>query len=424
LTNPDLDTADEATIRHWWRRCPEAGMAIRTGGPAGLVVVDVDPAHGGHATVGRLIDRFGSFPATFTVATGGGGWHWYFAAPGAGLRNVAAGPLGPGVDLRADGGLVVAPPSLHVSGARYRVRADRPVAPLPGWLPELLSRPAPASAALPAVLRAIPPGREDGPYGLAALDREAAEVAATAAGGRNHRLVRAAFRAGQLVAGGELDGGRAEASLVAAAVAAGLPAREAAATARSGLAAGAAHPRSRPPHPPAAPRPGPGGTDMNANDVTRELPDRLGLRPWPDPWREANGFGPHSAYVELVWAGRLGPTATLLYRRLGGLVRACPDGTTVEVADLRAGLGLGQADGRWSPLTRSVCRLVLFGAARWDGETLEVRRALPPVPPSSLGRLGPTAQRVHAAELARASQPRPAPELSGPPPPGPSRPLG
>jgi hypothetical protein len=161
---------------------------------------------------------------------------------------------------------------------------------------------------------------------------------------------------------------------------------------------------------------------MHPKDSVRELPERLPVRPWPDPWREANGFGPHSAYVELVWSGRLGPTATLLYRRLGGVVRACPDGATLDVDDLRAGLGLGQADGRWGALSRSVGRLVLFGAARWDGEALEVRRALPPVPTSSLGRLGPTAQRVHAGELARLRRPpEPEPELQ---PPGPSRALG
>jgi hypothetical protein len=399
-----VQLVDAEMIERWWRRWPDAGVAVRTGGASGLVVVDVDPRHGGAATVTGLAERFEAFPSTLTVTTGGGGWHWWFFAPGAGIPNAAGGRLGPGVDVRGDGGIVVAPPSRHASGVRYKLEADRALARLPAWVAELMTRPAPVSASLPAVMRAVTAGPGESRYGLAALDAEAAEVAATVPGGRNDRLVRAAFRAGQLAAGGELEPGRAEAVLVAAGVSAGLSAQEATATARSGLAAGAARPRSRPPTA-AAPSGGRrGGGPMGQNDVTRALPDHLAVRPWPDPWREANGFGPHSAYVELVWSGRLGPTATLLYRRLGGLVRACPNGATVDVADLRAGLGLGNADSRWSPLARSVGRLVLFGAARWEDRTLEVRRALPPVPPTAVERLGPTAQRVHAAELARAAR--------------------
>ena len=140
---------------------------------------------------------------------------------------------------------------------------------------------------------------------------------------------------------------------------------------------------------------------MSESSAVRPLSARLAVQPWPDPWREANGFDPQSAYVELVWSGRLGPTALLLYRRLGGLARACPDGAYVDTADLSAGLGVGRSDGKWSVLSRSIGRLVTFGAARWEGDVLQVRRALPPVAPQAIERLGPTAQRVHAAELSR-----------------------
>ena len=60
-------------------------------------------------------------PDTYTVKTGGGGQHLYFLWPeGAGVRN-SAGKIAPGLDVRGHGGYVVAPPSLHASGARYEV---------------------------------------------------------------------------------------------------------------------------------------------------------------------------------------------------------------------------------------------------------------------------------------------------------------
>ena len=69
--------------------------------------------------------------------TGGGGRHLYFRHPGGTVHNKVG--LAPGIDLRGDGGLVVAPPSLHRSGRRYRwLRGCDPAAlapaPLPDWL--------------------------------------------------------------------------------------------------------------------------------------------------------------------------------------------------------------------------------------------------------------------------------------------------
>jgi hypothetical protein len=71
------------------------------------------------------------------VTTGGGGHHLYFRHPGGSVRNRAG--LAPGLDLRADGGYVVAPPSLHPSGRHYAWRAGHEpeqvaLAPAPAWL--------------------------------------------------------------------------------------------------------------------------------------------------------------------------------------------------------------------------------------------------------------------------------------------------
>jgi hypothetical protein len=69
--------------------------------------------------------------------SGGAGRHLYFAHPKVLLRN--KGGLAPGIDLRGDGGYVVAPPSLHASGVRYALGArsaagNGGLAPLPDWV--------------------------------------------------------------------------------------------------------------------------------------------------------------------------------------------------------------------------------------------------------------------------------------------------
>jgi hypothetical protein len=65
-----------------------------------------------------LIATHGPLPETPVVLTGGGGKHYYFRHPGGYIKSVAAA-LGPGLDIKGEGGFVVAPPSLHASGRRY-----------------------------------------------------------------------------------------------------------------------------------------------------------------------------------------------------------------------------------------------------------------------------------------------------------------
>jgi Bifunctional DNA primase/polymerase, N-terminal/Primase C terminal 1 (PriCT-1) len=131
LTNA---STDPAVIAEWWRRWPDANVAIRTGAESDLVVLDVDVQHGGAGTLAELERKHGKLPDTARALTGGGGQHVYFRHPGRQLRN-SAGRLGPGLDVRGDGGYVVAPPSLHVSGRRYKwMRVlERNVADVPAW---------------------------------------------------------------------------------------------------------------------------------------------------------------------------------------------------------------------------------------------------------------------------------------------------
>jgi hypothetical protein len=138
----------EEQLRAWLRRRPDANLAIVTGAVSGLVVLDVDPRHGGIASLSRWERKHGELPDTVEAQTGGGGRHLYFAHPGGELRNRVG--LAPGLDLRGDGGVIVAPPSVHPSGGRYRwlpghaPEEERP-APLPGWLLEIARGEAPGS---------------------------------------------------------------------------------------------------------------------------------------------------------------------------------------------------------------------------------------------------------------------------------------
>jgi hypothetical protein len=126
---------DEA--RGWLRASPEAGVGIVTGAISGLVVVDIDVRHGGDAALDHLEHEHGRLPITVECRTGGGGRHLYFTHPGVLIRNRVG--LAPGVDVRGDGGYVVAPPSLHASGLRYawvegRAPGSAAIAPLPDWV--------------------------------------------------------------------------------------------------------------------------------------------------------------------------------------------------------------------------------------------------------------------------------------------------
>jgi hypothetical protein len=129
--------ATAARVAAWFRRRPEANVGIVTGAVSGFVVLDVDPGHGGTGSLRELERAHGGLPPTVEALTGGGGRHLYFLHPGSILHNRAG--LLPGIDVRGDGGCVVAPPSIHPSGTRYAWREGRgpdelPLAVIPSWL--------------------------------------------------------------------------------------------------------------------------------------------------------------------------------------------------------------------------------------------------------------------------------------------------
>ena len=134
-------TTDQTTIQRWWTRWPDANIGIATGAASGLVVLDVDPRHGGDETLADLERKHGSLPNTVECLTGGGGRHIYFAHPGG---QVKSRTIAPGVDVKADGGYIVAPPSVHASGRRYEwevsSRPDDTLVAPPKWLLTMVRR--------------------------------------------------------------------------------------------------------------------------------------------------------------------------------------------------------------------------------------------------------------------------------------------
>ena len=244
----DHATTDPAHIRNWWTSRPyNIGLAC---GPSSLVVVDLDVPKGpGQATGAEALARLCAEArqpcpwSTFTVFTPSGGHHLYFQAPAHQVSN-SAGRLAPHIDIRADGGYVVAPGS-QISGRAYTRRNNARPMPLPDWLGDRL-RPQPPP---PSVRREVPciatPTARDTAWAMAALRDETGRVAAAVDGTRHDTLNRAAFSLGQLVGAGLLPELAVATSLADAARQSGLPERDIPRIIHSGMTEGTRHPRSR-----------------------------------------------------------------------------------------------------------------------------------------------------------------------------------
>ena len=134
-------TTDQETVRRWWAETQGiANVGIATGAASGLVVVDIDAKSGGLETLARLEQDHGKLPTTPTASTGGGGRHYFYRYPVGHIIGNRAGLL-PGIDIRGEGGYVVAPPSSHASGNTYTwaVPPSEPVADAPPWLLDLMT---------------------------------------------------------------------------------------------------------------------------------------------------------------------------------------------------------------------------------------------------------------------------------------------
>lgn len=146
----------EEEIYRWWQQYPNANVGIVTGKISGIVVIDLDLDKDGNESGARIYEQA---PTDLIVKTGRGGYHLYYHYPEDVDRISNRVGLLPGVDIRADGGYVVAPPSVHSSGRLYTwIRRGKP-----GKLPPHLV------GLLTSYISAERDGEEDSPKWLSDL---------------------------------------------------------------------------------------------------------------------------------------------------------------------------------------------------------------------------------------------------------------
>jgi len=240
------DREDESQALNW---AEKGNIGIRCGkNSGGLVVVDVDP--------GADVSSF-DLPDTITVKTGRGGFHMYFKYDGE-IKN-SAGKMGKHIDVRADGGQVVAVGSIHPdTNKMYRyvpglTPADVELADLPDWVLKRLQSKRKPSKKKPAKRKRLAGDPDTQAYARAALDAEVEAVEKAPKGQRNDTLNRAAFSIGTLIGAGALAERIASATLENAADVAGLIDEDGLAavraTIKSGIESGKLQPRDIPNRP-------------------------------------------------------------------------------------------------------------------------------------------------------------------------------
>lgn len=127
-------------IKSWWQKWPDANIGLATGTASGFFVLDVDPRHGGKESLQKMVKQNGTLPRTLASNTGGGGYHLFFKEPPIKIGNRAN--VLPGIDVRGDGGYIVAPPSIHKSGMRYswmKEFENLPINDAPNWMVRLFT---------------------------------------------------------------------------------------------------------------------------------------------------------------------------------------------------------------------------------------------------------------------------------------------
>jgi len=138
---PERATTDEGQIREWFGQGGR-NVGIVCGARSRIFVLDVDLKNAGQESLDVLVNKNGALPETWEQITGGGGRHYLFRYPGFHIPNIVG--LRPGLDIRGDGGQIVAAPSIHPdTGKSYDWDGidpieRQPLADSPPWLLALI----------------------------------------------------------------------------------------------------------------------------------------------------------------------------------------------------------------------------------------------------------------------------------------------
>jgi len=191
-------TTIRETILKWWTYHPHAMIGIPTGKVSGYVVVDVDydtdKCINGLVELKKLEDQYGPMPITGKVLTPRGGTHYYFKLPNDGVIKNSTSSIALGIDIRGEGGYIIAPGSIRADGRSYE--CDHPLdqcALMPSWLWTLATK---GDGAKPKAHTASSFNKRATNSNVN-MDQEVAKVASTTTGSRNDSLNRCAFLLGK-----------------------------------------------------------------------------------------------------------------------------------------------------------------------------------------------------------------------------------
>lgn len=132
---------DQEQIRTWWKEYPNANIGIATG-QSNLTVLDIDVKGNvnGEASLVKLLNGHNTLPATLEVSTPTGGRHLYFKTPKDMNIVSSISVIGDGLDVKSEGGYVVAAGSF-INGEAYRITKDEEIATAPIWFTDALAKP-------------------------------------------------------------------------------------------------------------------------------------------------------------------------------------------------------------------------------------------------------------------------------------------
>lgn len=240
-------TRSEKTINKWWHSNLNANIGIATGEKSGFFVIDIDGEQG-EEHLAQLEKLHGGLPPTMEAETKRGR-HILFRLPLGKVKN-SAGKIGPQIDVRGDGGYIVAAPSKHPDGGLYAWKSrhspdDIGIADAPEWLLELVVAPPRGNSDVRGTGHTLREGYAGGESNI--MQSALRSVSDAPKGERNETLNKAAFILGQYIGAGCLKRAEAESALFTAAAQCGLVDDDGESAARetiaSGLGAGVLEPR-------------------------------------------------------------------------------------------------------------------------------------------------------------------------------------